>query len=128
MLLDSYGSPVSSACLEPLKLFTISHANKKKHYKLFVEPLSDDRKCYQPYIVKKKITSLTIGRTADCDIQYDCNMLTKKHAILSWEADKIVVKDNNSTNGTYVNGRAVKQYSLNNGDILYLMGLQIVVV
>lgn len=59
---------------------------------------------------------VTIGRLPDNAIQIDNLAVSGHHAKIYWDTDKYVVEDNNSLNGTYVNGARVSRQALKNGD------------
>lgn len=48
-----------------------------------------------------------IGRGQGCDIHVEEKYISRNHATLRNEGDCIVICDNNSANGTYVNGEKV---------------------
>lgn len=64
--------------------------------------------------------SLTVGRAADNDIQLDDSAVSSHHAKLVTFFNVTYIEDLNSTNGTLVNGRQVKKYTLHTGDIVLL--------
>lgn len=49
------------------------------------------------------------------------------HAELDFSSGKMVIHDLSSTNNTYVNGKSVQQQTLHAGDIIYILGLQIII-
>lgn len=61
---------------------------------------------------------LTIGRTADNDIQLKTSYISRRHAVLLTEGDATRVIDWGSKNGVYVNSERVKECFLSNGDIV----------
>ena len=58
----------------------------------------------------------TLGRRPYNDIVIDNLAVSGEHAVLHMNAADVVIEDLNSTNGTYVNGKAVKKQALQNGD------------
>src|SRR5437868_6677588 len=65
-------------------------------------------------------TSVTIGRTAECDvILYDPGV-SRKHARIFEEGNAYCVEDLGSSNGTQVNGESIQRVRLNDGDVLSL--------
>jgi signal transduction histidine kinase/pSer/pThr/pTyr-binding forkhead associated (FHA) protein len=63
---------------------------------------------------------VTIGRGASNVVQLHDTEISREHAELRRQGDVIVVRDLNSSNGTFVNGRAVKEQELASGDQLQL--------
>lgn len=62
--------------------------------------------------------SISLGRGSDADLRLDDDGLSRLHATVYREGDRIWVIDENSTNGTNVNGKPVPPIgaSLSNGD------------
>ena len=64
-----------------------------------------------------------IGRSATCDIEVnqEASTVSNRHAeILRREPDTLIVRDLGSTNGTFVNGRAVQEHELTNNDLVHV--------
>ena len=61
---------------------------------------------------------LTIGRTADNDIQLDAPYISRKHAVVTTDGDVTRVIDWGSKNGVHVNSERITEHFLKNGDIL----------
>ncbi len=60
----------------------------------------------------------TLGRRPYNDIVIDNLAVSGEHALLQMVGDEVFLEDLNSTNGTYVNGKAIKRQQLNNGDAI----------
>ncbi len=60
----------------------------------------------------------TLGRRPYNDIVIDNLAVSGEHAVLQMTANEVYLEDLNSTNGTYVNGKAAKKQSLQNGDVV----------
>jgi len=60
--------------------------------------------------------STLIGRSSKVDIQIDEDSISRNHAVIENYGDEIVVRDLNSTNGTYVNDYPIQQHRLMDGD------------
>ena len=68
---------------------------------------------------------LRFGRNPECDIFIDDAVVSSEHAIIekienrnSAEAPEFYIQDQNSTNGTQVNGQKVTRQKLNHEDII----------
>jgi len=61
-----------------------------------------------------------IGRTSDNDIQVDSRFVSRHHCQIITGAEGSVIEDLNSTNGIFVQGRRVRRYNLNDGDIVVI--------
>jgi len=68
------------------------------------------------------VDQLSVGRQPDNDLVLDDPSVSKKHAVLRWDAanQRCTVQDLGSTNGTFLNAsiRLKKETILKNGDIL----------
>jgi len=62
--------------------------------------------------------TVTIGRNKDNDIQIDDPAVSAYHAKLVSFFKPTYIQDLRSTNGTYVNGAKVMEYTLTDGDII----------
>jgi hypothetical protein len=58
----------------------------------------------------------TLGRRPYNDIVIDNLAVSGEHAVLQLSGNEVYLEDLNSTNGTYVNGKAVKKQLLQNND------------
>jgi pSer/pThr/pTyr-binding forkhead associated (FHA) protein len=58
----------------------------------------------------------SLGRRPYNDIVIDNLAVSGEHAVLQMSGNEVYVEDLNSTNGTYVNGKAVKKQLLQHGD------------
>jgi predicted component of type VI protein secretion system len=61
-------------------------------------------------------SGLTIGRLPDNVVVVDNPAVSGRHARVVREGDQVVLEDLSSTNGTFVNGRAVTRHVLQHGD------------
>lgn len=66
-------------------------------------------------ITKEKTT---LGRRPYNDIVIDNLAVSGEHALVHASGGDVVIEDLNSTNGTYINGRAVKKQPLAHGDVI----------
>jgi pSer/pThr/pTyr-binding forkhead associated (FHA) protein len=60
--------------------------------------------------------TMVIGRKPECNIQLDEKMVSGQHAEITIKPNEILLKDLGSTNGTIVNGKQVKEKTLQTGD------------
>ncbi len=58
----------------------------------------------------------TLGRRPYNDIVIDNLAVSGEHAVMQMSGMDVFLEDLNSTNGTYVNGKAIKKQELQNGD------------
>ena len=65
---------------------------------------------------------LTIGRGENCSVRFDPageRIASKQHAFIEAKPDGYYLTDNQSTNGTLVNGDRIQMIRLNNGDTIH---------
>jgi pSer/pThr/pTyr-binding forkhead associated (FHA) protein len=70
---------------------------------------------------------LSIGRKPHNDVQIDDITVSGQHAVVSVEKNfyletlkDIYIEDQNSTNGTFVNGKKIKKHMLRHGDVVQI--------
>ncbi len=63
---------------------------------------------------------LTIGRASNCDIHIDDENVSRNHAELSLRDKLVWIKDNESTNGTFINSKKISEVPLNDGDLVLI--------
>jgi len=68
---------------------------------------------------------VVIGRARDVDFHLDDPNVSRRHAALAWKDGRIEVRDLDSTNGTLLNGRPVKEGPVAAGDIVTVGGNEI---
>jgi pSer/pThr/pTyr-binding forkhead associated (FHA) protein len=59
-----------------------------------------------------------IGRDQDCEVVIDDKFFSRRYAVINHEDDGWVLRDLNSTNGTWVNGTTARTWHLKDGDII----------
>ncbi len=94
-------------------------------YVLFVEMQRAIERQFIPYYLNGQ-KEYKIGRRSDCHICYPRGTVSREHALLQKRDQFWYIIDNNSTNGVYFNGRRVKSARLHNGDMVFIMGLYII--
>ena len=80
-------------------------------------------------VVIKEVTlakdRTTLGRRPYNDIVIDNLAISGEHAVLHMIGGDVYLEDLNSTNGTYVNARAIKKQALENNDVIEVGKYQI---
>ncbi|ATB38819.1 phosphopeptide-binding protein [Cystobacter fuscus] len=75
-----------------------------------------------------RVEALSVGRLPDCDVFVDDPSVSKRHAELRWTESpaRCTVKDQGSTNGTFLNANSLgtREATLKDGDILSFGNVQ----
>lgn len=74
---------------------------------------------YEDKLIERVITEkkrISIGRNSDNDIVLDNRGISRRHAMIKIHATSAVIIDNESLNGTLVNGRRIEEEILHDGD------------
>jgi len=70
-------------------------------------------------------TQLTIGREAGCDLRFEDPKVSRLHAFVERRGERLIFRDNHSTNGSLVNGRPAEMRQLECGDVIQVGGAEI---
>ena len=124
--IDSSGSPIRNTVLSPLSIYHLAVKEQNHKMIVFTEPSTDDRQTFTKFLVDKDM-DISIGRTQKNDVVLANQFVSATHAILSYRHGQWSIVDENSTNGTFVNGTRVKSRKLNMGDMIYIMGYKLIV-
>jgi len=62
----------------------------------------------------------TVGRSGSCDLTVQDDRISGTHLSITFAAGEFRLRDNNSTNGTLLNGSPVKEFALKDGDQIRL--------
>jgi pSer/pThr/pTyr-binding forkhead associated (FHA) protein len=68
----------------------------------------------------------SLGRSQLCDVVLDDPTVSNVHAIIRWEKEGWIIRDNGSTNGVVLNGQKVSQTLFNNGDALGVGNIKLI--
>ena len=67
----------------------------------------------------------TIGRDETADLRLDSTRVSREHAILDCVDGTFHVRDNGSTNGTFLNGEKIDSQQLHDGDMLVIADIEL---
>jgi hypothetical protein len=73
-----------------------------------------------PREVELQGTQAVVGRDPFCDLVLDDPKCSRRHAVLEAGPNGVLIRDNGSANGVYVNGKKVQQAGLAEGDVVRL--------
>lgn len=125
-ILDADNQPVINTVLKPSSFFNLKIKDSNERVILFSESMEVSSQTFRKMVIRGTDT-LNIGRTNDNNICYENRFVSSRHAKLTYNGRSWSVLDQDSTNGTYVNGYRVDSKNLAAGDYIYIMGLRIVV-
>lgn len=63
-------------------------------------------------------TAFTIGRSTDSALRLNKSDISRRHAVIRYARGRWFIQDQNTTTGTFVNGRRVTATALSNGDVI----------
>lgn len=70
--------------------------------------------------------STSFGRAPETDYRFaDDDQMSRVHCLIVCENNRFLLRDNNSTNGTYVNGNAINEIDLRPGDVILIGQLEV---
>lgn len=118
------GEKVGKIPVEPFMTYTIYRVEDSSAL-LYAEPASEGRKEFTRHMVSADV--IKIGRAKDNDICFTDKLVSSLHCSVVYDGKgQAVIRDHNSSNGTYVNGERIKEKVLDIGDVISIMGLRIV--
>ena len=114
---------VESAILKDYSLYFLKINTDNEYVILYCSPSVDKD------ILRLKLNStkeITIGNDEKNTIYYNYPLVSKQQTRLIYNNGKWVIQDLNSKYGTYVNNIAITSQELEYGDIIFIMGLEII--
>lgn len=70
----------------------------------------------KPFLLSSNIT--VIGRRRGCDLCIPLKLVSRRHCKLSKEGDNVKIRDLNSRNGTFLNGKRIQEADIKAGDYI----------
>lgn len=122
----SDGNEVKSFTLDDNMFYYLKIKGTNEKALLSTEAIEETRQTLKK-VVSLHPDSYTIGKSADNNICFDNSFVSGHHAVLSFDGTSWAILDENSTNGTYVNGYRIRNQVLKPGDYIYIIGLKIIV-
>ena len=116
---------VESAYLKEYNVYFLKINTENEFVILYCSPSMDDK------LSKLKVNrngDFIIGSGNQTHITYSYPLVSKQHAKLTYKDSNWIIQDLHSKYGTYVNGHAVSNKTLSYGDIIFIMGLRIIVM
>ena len=116
---------VESAYLKDYSLYFLKINTDNEYVILYCSP-TVDKESYRLRLRDKN--ELLIGNYGKAPICFNYPLVSREHAKLTYNDGVWVVQDLNSKYGTYVNSIAITNRQLQYGDIIFIMGLKIIVL
>ena len=116
---------IESAILRDYSLFFLKINTDNEYVILYCSPTTDED---IKWLHLKKEGEIIIGNDTRAHINYSYPLVSKQHARLIYNQGKWIVQDLNSKYGTYANNIAIGTKPLEYGDIIFIMGLKIIVM
>jgi EAL domain-containing protein (putative c-di-GMP-specific phosphodiesterase class I) len=66
----------------------------------------------------------TLGRNESADLHVDSGRVSREHAVIMCDRNTFTVRDLNSTNGTFLNGKRIQEARLADGDLLSVADIE----
>lgn len=99
---------------------------KECRYILYAEECTEKGEVFRNYSLVNT-NKITIGRESYHDICYPRKSVSGDHAMLIYQNEKWYIQDTDSVNGTFLNGKRVVQEEIVIGDVIYIMGLRMII-
>ncbi len=113
------------AYLQEYAFYLLKIKNTSSYLLLYCSPIYD--KTYQKYLVNSN-QAITIGNSTNNYVYYNNSGVDTTQAQLIYSSGHFLIVDNDSRLGVYVNNKRIyKQRVLENGDIIFIAGLKIII-
>ena len=116
---------LDSAILKDYSLYFLKINTDNEYVILYCSP-SVEKNVYKFRVGTSR--ELLIGTDSNAQIFYNFPLVSPNHAKMIYKDNHWIVQDMNSKYGTYVNNQAVTTKDLVNGDIVFIIGLKIIVL
>lgn len=111
--------------LNDYSFYLLKDKINNKYILLYCSPVCDTT--YKKYNINN-LNDIIIGNSNDNHIYYSNFGIDKIHARIVFNNNKYILLDNNSRLGVYVNNKRIqKKRVLNNGDVIFIGGLKLII-
>ena len=124
-LIDSNQKQIESMYLENYAINYVRVSKTNDIYLLYSAPIFDET---IKYLNISNYKEITIGKNNNCDITYKNSLVSDAHAKIILDNGKWKIVDLNSKLGVFVNSLRIKETKLDYGDIIFILGLKIVIL
>ena len=116
---------IDSAYLSNYSLYFLKVNTDNEYVILYCSP-TVDKEVYRLKI--RNQNEILIGNNSEAPINFNYPLVSRQQAKLIYNNGKWIVQDLNSKYGTYVNNFLIRSKELEYGDIVFIMGLKIIVL
>ena len=116
---------LDSIILKEYSLYFLRINNENDYILLYCSPTIDQS---ISRLQVQEGTEIIIGNGSNCHINYNYPLVSKNQARLIYNKNSWYIEDLDSKYGTYVNNDLIKNKYLSHGDIIFIMGLKIIVI
>ena len=127
VILDEHNAELSHCALHEFEFYKVALVGLNQYAYIFTESNNAESITFTKCSMKNTPCILRIGKEPGCDICYSNPMVSSSHAELVYQEGVFRLVDTNSTNGTFVNNRRIEKQVLSAGDVIYIMGLRIII-
>ena len=129
-LLDSYHKDLhgnNEIVIKENEFYPIRYKATDERIIVLIEPVGTDRSSFDLYQIPLNGV-INIGYDSKNEISFRDELLSETvGAQITYDSNgNIVVKDSNSLNGVYLNGKRISETTAHYGDELYLVGLRVI--
>ena len=125
-ILNPSGEKLNEKALGPAEILYIKISDCTDRAILATEDIDVSRQILTKVIVDSPET-FEIGRMPNNHISFNNHFVSSRHAKLCYNGQNWSVIDMGSTNGVFVNGFRVDSQDLDVGDLIYIVGLKIII-
>lgn len=113
----------------------LSYVEMKDQELVLIKNLDEEYRIYVEYVTKQAFVShnyaflhksITIGSSDDCDITYHGKYVSAFHAEMIFDNNQWEIVARGQANSFLVNGKRMKNSKINVGDMIYIMGLKLI--
>ena len=124
-LVDSTGETIKEAFLTEYSFNYMKIEKEETISIIYCSPIYDKT---STHLDVKNIHDIYIGSGSDNQLIYSIAAVSPKHALLKIHDGIWTIEDLNSNFGVYVNNKRVKNATLSNGDVIFIVGLKITIL
>ncbi len=125
-LLDDSNMPIKEKLIEEDSLNVISIKGEADHAYLYSYAIDYNLLKFKKYVIAHD-GQITFGREDNNTICYNNDFVSSHHFTINYQNGHFTIIDNNSSNGTYVNEKRIKNEVLKPGDVIYVMGFKLII-